>query len=344
MTPQNDDTPSYIRIEGCPTPITQPILFDLMDRFESKTISGDYQNPEKMSLTLTEDEVTGEALDYCNVMTARTSDGYFASKNIIIDQDGVNSSSTLALYSPAFTKIAEYDFLDLTRLRCAVLACVAIADKTSKQKGLVPSVAFVGLGRINKLIMKCLNLIYGSKGWSCYLYARHGHLSDSVTVEDIRHGIMRSGLPVKCYSTYKTLLHEGNQLDFVVTSTSANYKADRIFESHIPVDSKVSFITFDTGYIVDRSIRNSLVHYCDSVSQAIHMAQGNDEFPHDNYKQDWAKGGPQKCMPTPFKTLLEFPTSPSASFSYRFDPYVLTLTGMALYDLILAKQIWLQSE
>lgn len=309
-----------LQCKGSNVIIDRKFIMKVIESYRQEyAIDKKYQNPAKMSLDLKVNPDTGEVNDYCNVMTARTQEGFYGVKTISIAQDGVNSNSSLQLYNCKSTKIAEYDFLDLTRLRCALLVAMDIlASRVS-----YPKVAFIGVGKITLMTFRVLNMILGEENWSATFLERPDSEKDSTTLTELSYEKTLS------YShSYELLLT--HKPDFVVTSTSASYSAElmsyEMARDHLPI----KFISLDGGYILDYTLRENLPVFTDSIPQMIPtQPYESDEFPHD---PPWWSD---------LKHSIDLRDWSSSLTSLgRPESYVLHLTGMAIFDVLLALEVY----
>lgn len=289
----------------------------LSKRFESIYLSGEYTCPPKMTLPLTKDVETGEVKDYCNVMAASLREtGYFGSKTIAISQDGKSSSSVFNLYRHDGDKIVtlpSQDFLHKTMLRCAVLAYLVISKSLPTGRPL--SVGIVGLGNLGQMIMSVLSSTIPDVQF--ILYARDQAEMNKASSLPSRLCIYHKTVSVVNYHTLCTLS------DFVITATNASHGADLIKPEHLSPAMPTRFISFDSGFILSPEIRESFPIFFDSVKQGrIYLSQDIDEFPYDkgHFTNDYI-----------LYTMGNLLTKPVKGMTYS-----LYITGMALFDLILA--------
>lgn len=283
--------------------LTKSDITTLSELYRSEYLSPRIQNPPKQTLNL--NIVNGEVVDFASSMTARDSDSWFCNKMIIIDQNGTNSSSTLQLYNPKYEMVCNTDFLALTRTRCALLFLMI------HRLYLFKAVGIIGVGLIGQEVIDMLREY--DPHVQIHLYSR-GTSSDETNIE----GIRQRHKNVVVHTDYRQL---SRHTDCIVTATSASHDAELLLPYN---DACTKWVSFDGGFILDPEIRWRHSAFADSVEQINHMIEHSDEFPHD----------PEMVFNRSIKDfMLHNDNSNLENFSLYFS-------GMALFDLILAKYLF----
>lgn len=280
--------------------------------FEDTYISGQYENPPKISIPLRVDPETGEHIDYCNVMVAKLKDGYYGTKTISIAQSGDCSQAVLSTFNHDGSTIhrgADQDFLRATMMRCALISKMVI-DKDPRVQTDRLTIGVIGLGNIGQM---CIDLL---SEHHILLYARG--ITERAKAVSIANSFSLKYFSI--VSTYRAVCAS----DYVITATNANQNSPLIEFDDLNQVTPTKFISFDSGYIVGPSIRESYLYYFDSKSQGWDYLHDEDEFPHDDTSGYVGSGGSMRDL------LTE---------DHSKESYSLYITGMAVFDLILSRYL-----
>lgn len=201
-----------------------------------------------------------------NVMSAQTDKGVLTKVISIDDEKRITKESIV--YTRNDMNVTISNVLNITPLRCAMMACLAC--DLNYQMNSETVVGFIGNGNINMATSYMLNALFGVKTFK--IRGSNNHKDKNLNKFRNLLG-MSCDVKVDYSDDYKII----NQCDIVISCTSSCDKKDLI--SHDTLWKPNLFIAQDSGYIFDESFRNETHCYTDLKEQI--MCHYKDEFPYD---------------------------------------------------------------
>jgi ornithine cyclodeaminase/alanine dehydrogenase-like protein (mu-crystallin family) len=258
-------------------------------------------NPPKQTQVMT--TVGMEPVKQCSVMQAQLPlSGWFGSKTIYFDysQEGpTNRSSVTSLFKPDGSLAAVYESSYLTLIRTALMVIL-----TTEQAGLKLNestvVGLIGAGKVNFGVLYLLNHMRGVK---------HFFIHTRSECERFREKTKSLGIELHDDPGYPPK-HLLRRCDFVASATTSHKPALNLEA----VREQRLLIALDTGYLFGPSIREELFHFTDHPEQLTNHREL--EFPYDLH---WRE---PYCL---------------TGFSEGFLPAIVSLYGVALADIVVAK-------
>lgn len=218
-------------------------------------------NPNKIHFNRKENDNVVTAIT--NIMSAKTENGIFT-KVISLD-DITNQSSEEIIYVQNDGKVFKANSLNLTVIRCALMACLSIELCLGFEN--VYQVGFIGDGKIN---LKTCELIRDFVGVTNFVVRgkQEGKINNLEKFQKYGNIIIDEN--------YELL----NKCDVVICCTNSCDENDVI--QNILLKDVPLIISQDGGYILGESFRKERENFTDCVEQL--KENYHEEFPYDKKK------------------------------------------------------------